>query len=58
MSVCRFFFTYLLPHSAPSALRPLLDNIVNATGQFASRQELPLCSLSAFSLSLYLVVNQ
>ncbi|CAL8390928.1 unnamed protein product [Arctogadus glacialis] len=28
----RFFFTYLLPHSAPSALRPLLDNIVNATG--------------------------
>ncbi|CAL8258823.1 unnamed protein product [Lota lota] len=29
----RFFFTYLLPHSAPSALRPLLDNIVNATGE-------------------------
>ncbi|XP_062851083.1 extracellular tyrosine-protein kinase PKDCC [Trichomycterus rosablanca] len=29
----RFFFTYLLPHSAPSALRPLLDNIVNSTGE-------------------------
>ncbi|CAL8297728.1 unnamed protein product [Merluccius merluccius] len=29
----RFFFTYLLPHSAPSALRPLLDRIVNATGE-------------------------
>ncbi|XP_028352691.1 extracellular tyrosine-protein kinase PKDCC isoform X4 [Physeter macrocephalus] len=27
----RFFFTYLLPHSAPSSLRPLLDSIVNAT---------------------------
>lgn len=30
--LCRFFFTYLLPHSAPSSLRPLLDKIVNATG--------------------------
>ncbi|NXK94131.1 PKDCC kinase, partial [Formicarius rufipectus] len=29
----RFFFTYLLPHSAPSSLRPLLDKIVNATVQ-------------------------
>ncbi|KAM3862892.1 extracellular tyrosine-protein kinase PKDCC [Diretmus argenteus] len=29
----RFFFTYLLPHSAPSTLRPLLDRIVNATGE-------------------------
>ncbi|KAF7252628.1 Extracellular tyrosine-protein kinase PKDCC [Varanus komodoensis] len=29
----RFFFTYLLPHSAPSSLRPLLDVIVNATGE-------------------------
>uniref|UniRef100_A0A8C6ZUX9 Protein kinase domain containing, cytoplasmic n=1 Tax=Nothoprocta perdicaria TaxID=30464 RepID=A0A8C6ZUX9_NOTPE len=29
----RFFFTYLLPHSAPSSLRPLLDKIVNATGK-------------------------
>ncbi|NWH59002.1 PKDCC kinase, partial [Geococcyx californianus] len=28
----RFFFTYLLPHSAPPSLRPLLDKIVNATG--------------------------
>ncbi|XP_072121127.1 extracellular tyrosine-protein kinase PKDCC isoform X2 [Mobula birostris] len=27
----RFFFTYLLPHSAPSSLRSLLDNVVNAT---------------------------
>lgn len=32
--VSRFFFTYLLPHSAPSALRPLLANIVNSTGQY------------------------
>ncbi|KAJ8248331.1 hypothetical protein GJAV_G00240870 [Gymnothorax javanicus] len=29
----RFFFTYLLPHSAPTALRPLLDKIVNSTGE-------------------------
>ncbi|KAM9316841.1 extracellular tyrosine-protein kinase PKDCC [Gastrophryne carolinensis] len=29
----RFFFTYLLPHSAPPTLRPLLDAIVNATGE-------------------------
>ncbi|XP_075269026.1 extracellular tyrosine-protein kinase PKDCC [Opisthocomus hoazin] len=29
----RFFFTYLLPHSAPSSLRPLLDKILNATGE-------------------------
>ncbi|KAM4607389.1 extracellular tyrosine-protein kinase PKDCC [Polymixia lowei] len=29
----RFFFTYLLPHSAPASLRPLLDRIVNATGE-------------------------
>ncbi|XP_070597435.1 extracellular tyrosine-protein kinase PKDCC isoform X2 [Erythrolamprus reginae] len=29
----RFFFTYLLPHSAPSSLKPLLDAIVNATGE-------------------------
>uniref|UniRef100_UPI00398E4C7D extracellular tyrosine-protein kinase PKDCC-like n=1 Tax=Pristiophorus japonicus TaxID=55135 RepID=UPI00398E4C7D len=28
----RFFFTYLLPYSAPSALRPLLCEIMNATG--------------------------
>ncbi|XP_041922101.1 extracellular tyrosine-protein kinase PKDCC [Alosa sapidissima] len=31
----RFFFTYLLPHSAPPALRPLLDKIVNSTGELA-----------------------
>ncbi|XP_027006164.1 extracellular tyrosine-protein kinase PKDCC isoform X1 [Tachysurus fulvidraco] len=29
----RFFFTYLLPHSAPSALRPFLATIVNSTGE-------------------------
>ncbi|XP_066552830.1 extracellular tyrosine-protein kinase PKDCC [Amia ocellicauda] len=29
----RFFFTYLLPHSAPTTLRPLLDKIVNSTGE-------------------------
>ncbi|XP_073729083.1 extracellular tyrosine-protein kinase PKDCC [Misgurnus anguillicaudatus] len=29
----RFFFTYLLPHSAPTALRPFLDKIVNSTGE-------------------------
>ncbi|XP_078089323.1 extracellular tyrosine-protein kinase PKDCC-like [Mustelus asterias] len=28
----RFFFTYLLPYSAPSALTPLLCEIMNATG--------------------------
>uniref|UniRef100_A0A674HY54 Extracellular tyrosine-protein kinase PKDCC n=1 Tax=Terrapene triunguis TaxID=2587831 RepID=A0A674HY54_9SAUR len=28
----RYFFTYLLPHTAPSALRPLLGDILNATG--------------------------
>ncbi|KAL0964347.1 hypothetical protein UPYG_G00322610 [Umbra pygmaea] len=29
----RFFFTYLLPHRAPPTLRPLLDKIVNSTGE-------------------------
>ncbi|KAJ1104969.1 hypothetical protein NDU88_002377 [Pleurodeles waltl] len=28
----RYFFTYLLPHSAPPALQPLLYDIMNATG--------------------------
>ncbi|XP_040456264.1 extracellular tyrosine-protein kinase PKDCC-like [Falco naumanni] len=28
----RYFFTYLLPHSAPPALRPFLSDILNATG--------------------------
>uniref|UniRef100_A0A8C5IKD6 Protein kinase domain-containing protein n=1 Tax=Junco hyemalis TaxID=40217 RepID=A0A8C5IKD6_JUNHY len=27
-----YFFTYLLPHSAPPALQPLLSDILNATG--------------------------
>lgn len=29
---CRYFFTYLLPHSAPPALQPFLSDILNATG--------------------------
>ncbi|KAM9294394.1 extracellular tyrosine-protein kinase PKDCC-like [Gastrophryne carolinensis] len=28
----RFFFTYLLPHASPLALRPRLQDIMNATG--------------------------
>ncbi|KAM3919149.1 extracellular tyrosine-protein kinase PKDCC-like [Leptodactylus fuscus] len=28
----RFFFTYLLPHTAPPALRPFLEDIMNGTG--------------------------
>ncbi|XP_031448736.1 extracellular tyrosine-protein kinase PKDCC-like [Phasianus colchicus] len=28
----RYFFTYLLPHSAPPALQPFLSDILNATG--------------------------
>ncbi|XP_077179765.1 extracellular tyrosine-protein kinase PKDCC-like [Paroedura picta] len=28
----RYFFTYLLPHTAPSVLQPLLKDILNATG--------------------------
>ncbi|XP_029453785.1 extracellular tyrosine-protein kinase PKDCC-like [Rhinatrema bivittatum] len=28
----RFFFTYLLPHTAPPALKPFLYDIMNATG--------------------------
>ncbi|XP_054256636.1 extracellular tyrosine-protein kinase PKDCC-like [Indicator indicator] len=28
----RYFFTYLLPHSAPAALQPFLSDILNATG--------------------------
>ncbi|XP_025116701.2 extracellular tyrosine-protein kinase PKDCC isoform X3 [Bubalus bubalis] len=35
----RFFFTYLLPHSAPPSLRPLLDSIVNATEPHCTLQE-------------------
>ncbi|KAJ8418417.1 hypothetical protein AAFF_G00141260 [Aldrovandia affinis] len=34
----RFFFTYLLPHSAPPTLRPLLDKIVNSTGELNNTQ--------------------
>ncbi|XP_010877784.2 extracellular tyrosine-protein kinase PKDCC [Esox lucius] len=29
----RYFFTYLLPHQAPPALRHLVDHIMNATGE-------------------------
>ncbi|XP_008935947.1 PREDICTED: protein kinase domain-containing protein, cytoplasmic-like, partial [Merops nubicus] len=29
----RYFFTYLLPHSAPPPLRPFLSDILNATGE-------------------------
>lgn len=43
VSLCsRFFFTYLLPHSAPPALRPLLDSIVNATGELSGAHLLPI----------------
>uniref|UniRef100_K7G8D8 Extracellular tyrosine-protein kinase PKDCC-like n=1 Tax=Pelodiscus sinensis TaxID=13735 RepID=K7G8D8_PELSI len=28
----RYFFTYLLPHTAPTALRPFLGDILNTTG--------------------------
>lgn len=43
VSLCsRFFFTYLLPHSAPPSLRPLLDSIVNATGELSRAHLLPV----------------
>ncbi|KAI1895665.1 hypothetical protein AGOR_G00108560 [Albula goreensis] len=29
----RYFFTYLLPHQAPSILRPLIDQIMNSSGE-------------------------
>ncbi|KAJ6661896.1 hypothetical protein lerEdw1_013067 [Lerista edwardsae] len=29
----RYFFTYLLPHTAPLALQPILKDILNATGE-------------------------
>ncbi|XP_073434333.1 extracellular tyrosine-protein kinase PKDCC-like [Dendrobates tinctorius] len=29
----RFFFTYLLPHAAPPAMQPLLEEIMNVTGE-------------------------
>uniref|UniRef100_A0A674AHJ5 Protein kinase domain containing, cytoplasmic b n=1 Tax=Salmo trutta TaxID=8032 RepID=A0A674AHJ5_SALTR len=29
----RYFFTYLLPHQAPAALRHLVDHIMNSTGE-------------------------
>uniref|UniRef100_H3ARN9 Extracellular tyrosine-protein kinase PKDCC n=1 Tax=Latimeria chalumnae TaxID=7897 RepID=H3ARN9_LATCH len=32
----RYFFTYLLPHSAPSVLQPLLYEIMNSTGELRS----------------------
>ncbi|XP_036729749.1 extracellular tyrosine-protein kinase PKDCC isoform X3 [Balaenoptera musculus] len=37
----RFFFTYLLPHSAPPSLRPLLDSIVNATAPCTLQESSP-----------------
>ncbi|NXJ11957.1 PKDCC kinase, partial [Odontophorus gujanensis] len=47
----RFFFTYLLPHSAPPSLRPLLDKIVNATatGCLALQLSLSLSVSSEFT---------
>ncbi|NWU69929.1 PKDCC kinase, partial [Pterocles burchelli] len=51
----RFFFTYLLPHSAPSSLRPLLDKIVNATGNHNKHDNtkcfLSLCDCHIWDLS-------
>ncbi|KAG9336318.1 hypothetical protein JZ751_002665 [Albula glossodonta] len=32
----RYFFTYLLPHQAPSILRPLIDQIMNSSGELKS----------------------
>nr|XP_023850709.1 extracellular tyrosine-protein kinase PKDCC-like [Salvelinus alpinus] len=32
-NVYRYFFTYLLPHQAPAALRHLVDHIMNSTGE-------------------------
>ncbi|KAK6478823.1 extracellular tyrosine-protein kinase PKDCC-like [Huso huso] len=32
----RYFFTYLLPHRAPPTLQPLLDGIMNSTGDLSS----------------------
>ncbi|XP_048394127.1 extracellular tyrosine-protein kinase PKDCC-like [Stegostoma tigrinum] len=47
----RFFFTYLLPYSAPTTLRPLLWKIMNATGelQYGINE-----TLEAFEEVLYL----
>ncbi|NWX89054.1 PKDCC kinase, partial [Nothoprocta pentlandii] len=57
----RFFFTYLLPHSAPSSLRPLLDKIVNATGKHTTGSNakylFPSCDCHAWELSPGLSVN-
>ncbi|XP_062911764.1 extracellular tyrosine-protein kinase PKDCC [Mobula hypostoma] len=54
----RFFFTYLLPHSAPSSLRSLLDNVVNATGELRWGIEETLAQLEEvlylFKSGLYL----
>ncbi|NWR97790.1 PKDCC kinase, partial [Motacilla alba] len=47
----RFFFTYLLPHSAPSSLRPLLDKIVNATGNHNKHVTLICTECLALELS-------
>ncbi|KAJ8399480.1 hypothetical protein AAFF_G00411920 [Aldrovandia affinis] len=32
----RYFFTYLLPHQAPPALRPLIDRVMNSTAELKS----------------------
>ncbi|XP_072533792.1 extracellular tyrosine-protein kinase PKDCC [Salminus brasiliensis] len=48
----RFFFTYLLPHSAPPALRPLLEKIVNSTGELLWGTEETLAHLEK-ALDIY-----
>uniref|UniRef100_A0A3B1KAW1 Extracellular tyrosine-protein kinase PKDCC n=1 Tax=Astyanax mexicanus TaxID=7994 RepID=A0A3B1KAW1_ASTMX len=48
----RFFFTYLLPHSAPQALRPLLEKIVNSTGELLWGTEETLAHLEK-ALDIY-----
>nr|XP_020669867.1 extracellular tyrosine-protein kinase PKDCC-like [Pogona vitticeps] len=47
----RYFFTYLLPHTAPLVLQPLLKDILNATGnlQFGANE-----TLRAFQKVLHL----
>lgn len=33
LCVSRYFFIYLLPHQAPMLLKPLVDQIMNTTGE-------------------------
>lgn len=53
LCVIRYFFIYLLPHQAPTILKPLVDQIMNTTGE----RSLLVCGFSHHTTMSLLVHN-